>query len=385
MAGKKVVVIGGGFGGAAAAIKARASLDAEHIVTLVDRNRKTFLCGMNPLLIVGQREVERSSRSLGVLANRGINFLQAEVSSIDYAGKTVDTSGGTLEYDYLVIAAGAEYDWDHVPGSAEAYSFYNIDTARRLRRRLSRIKKGRIAIGVASVPYKCPPAPYEAAMYMDWWFRERGIRADIEIEVATPEPGPVPVAGPDAMSLIRRALDRKGIELKTEAPVTEVAADGRAVQYGNGDSSDVDVAVTIPHHVVAGLVRGVSNTGLIGEGGWVKVDPKTLETNEAGVYAIGDVNAVPMANGRGVPKAGVFASAEGETVAQNIAAAINGTEAMDFPGEGYCFLGFNPNVTALVTGRFMAEGKPDVRLTSPSARGARKKERFERDWKRFRV
>ncbi len=382
MVGKNVVVIGGGFGGAAVAIKARALLAGEHSVTLVDRNRKTFLCGMNPLLIVGQREVERCSRSLGVLVNRGINFVQAEVLGIDYAGRIVNTSGGALEYDYLVIAAGAEYDWDRVPGSAAAYSFYNIDTARRLRRRLSRMKRGRIAIGVASVPYKCPPAPYETAMMMDWWFRERGIRADIEIEVATPEPGPMPVAGPEAMAVIRRALDRKGIELKTEAPVTEVAADGRVVQYGNGDSSDVDVAVTIPHHVVAELVRGSS---LVGESGWVKVDHKTLETAEAGVYAIGDVNAVPMANGRGVPKAGVFASAEGETVGHNIAAAINGTEAMDFPGEGYCFIGFSADVSASVTGHFTAEGKPDVRLTAPSARGMRAKERFEADWKRFRI
>ncbi len=382
MTGKSVVVVGGGFGGAAVAIRARALLDAEHTVTLVDRNRKTFLCGMNPLLIVGQRDVERCSRSLGVLATRGIRFVQAEVSSIDYAGRSVDTLGGKLDYDYLVIAAGAEYDWDHVPGSAEAYSFYNIDTARRLRRRLSRMKRGRIAIGVASVPYKCPPAPYETAMMMDWWFRERGVRADIEIEVATPEPGPMPVAGPDAMLLIRRALDRKGIELKTEAPVKEVSADGREVRYGNGESSDVDIAVTIPHHVPAGLVRGSS---LIGKSGWVKVNPKTLETDEAGVYAIGDVNAVPMANGRGVPKAGVFASAEGETVGHNIAAAINGTEPMDFPGEGYCFIGFNANVSASLTGHFTAEGKPDVRLTAPSARGMRAKERFDSDWKRLRI
>ena len=385
MTGKRVVVVGGGFGGAAAAIKARALLNSEHSVTLVDRNKKTFLCGMNPLLIVGQRDVERSSRSLGMLANRGINFLQAEVSGIDYGGKTVDTPGGKLEYDYLVIAAGAEYDWGHVPGSADAYSFYDIGTARRLRRRLSRFKRGRIAIGVASVPYKCPPAPYETAMMMDWLFREKGVRADIEIEVATPEPGPMPVAGPDAMSLIRRALDRRGIELKTEAAVKEVSEEGRVIQYGNGESSDVDIAVTVPHHVVAGLVNGASGAGLIGESGWVKVDPKTLETSEAGVWAIGDVNAVPMANGRGVPKAGVFASAEGVTAGHNIAAAINGTEAMDFPGEGYCFVGFNPAVSASLTGHFTAEGKPDVRLTSPSARGMRAKERFESDWKRFRI
>jgi sulfide:quinone oxidoreductase len=382
MTGKKVVVIGGGFGGAAAAIKARALLGSEHAVTLVDRNREVHLCGMNPMLIVGQRAPRRTTRSLGVLGNRGINVVNAQIDEIDFKNHALNTADGEIDYDYLVIAAGAEYDWGATPGAQNAYSFYDIASARRLRRRLSRMKRGHISIGVATTPYKCPPAPYETAMILDWFFRQQGNRQDIEITLSSPEPGPVSVAGPDAMSAIRRAFDRKGIQLKTEVGVASVRSDGREVAYSDGSSLDVDVAVTVPHHIPAAIVR---DSSLIGPSGWVKVNSQTLETSESEVFAIGDVNAVPMANGKGVPKAGVFASAEGETVGYNIAAAINDSAPMNFPGEGYCFIGFGGETSALVVGNFLAEPNPEVRLTAPTARGLRSRERFERDWKRFRV
>ena len=382
MTGKKVVVIGGGFGGASAAIKARALLGSEHAVTLVDRNREVHLCGMNPMLIVGQRAPRRTTRSLGVLGNRGINVVNAQIDEIDFKNHALNTADGEIDYDYLVIAAGAEYDWGATPGAQNAYSFYDIASARRLRRRLSRMKRGHISIGVATTPYKCPPAPYETAMILDWFFRQQGNRQDIEITLSSPEPGPVSVAGPDAMSAIRRAFDRKGIQLKTEVGVASVRSDGREVAYSDGSSLDVDVAVTVPHHIPAAIVR---DSSLIGPSGWVKVNSQTLETSESEVFAIGDVNAVPMANGKGVPKAGVFASAEGETVGYNIAAAINDSAPMNFPGEGYCFIGFGGETSALVVGNFLAEPNPEVRLTAPTARGLRSRERFERDWKRFRV
>jgi sulfide:quinone oxidoreductase len=382
MAGKSVVVIGGGFGGAAAAIKARTLLESEHTVTLVDRNREVNLCGMNPMLIAGQRDPRRTTRSLGVLGNRGINVVNAQVDEIDFANHVLKTGDGGIGYDYLVIAAGAEYDWDMTPGARDAYSFYDIASARRLRRRLSRMRRGHVSIGVAATPYKCPPAPFETAMILDWFFRLQGIRQDVEISVSTPEPGPMPVAGPDTMSMIRRAFDRKGIELKSEVSVAAVRSDGLEITYSDDSSLEVDVAVTIPTHIPAAIVRG---TSLIGPSGWVKVNTQTMETSEKDVFAIGDVNAVPMANGKGVPKGGVFASAEGETVGHNVAATINDSAPIEFPGEGYCFIGFGGETSASVAGNFLTKPGPDVRLTAPTARGLKSKERFERDWKRFRV
>jgi sulfide:quinone oxidoreductase len=152
MSGRKVLVLGGGFGGVQAAISARLSLDASHEVTIVDRDRVPHLCGMNPLLIVGERDTDKTGRSLGRLANRGIKFVEANIDAIDTTGQKVETSAGTIDYDYLVIALGAAYDWDTVPGARDAYSFYDFDYARQLRRRLSRLKRGKIVLAAAKPP-----------------------------------------------------------------------------------------------------------------------------------------------------------------------------------------------------------------------------------------
>ena len=333
-------------------------------------------------MIVGERETMKLSRSLGSLANRGIRYVQAEVSHIDTGGQKVVTEEGEFGYDYLVLATGAEYDWGAVPGSAEAYSFYSIDTARRLRRRLANFRKGRIVIAVSSLPYKCPPAPFEAAMVLDWHFKGLGVRKDVQIDVSTPEPSPLKVAGPVATEKIKSDLARRGINLHTDVAVKEVSKSGQEALFSNGETMKADVVITIPAHRPAQVAR---EAGLVDESGWVKADQETLETKVANVFAIGDVNVVPMAAGMGLPKAGVFASSEGETVGKNIAAEISGGARTTFPGEGICYLAASGQTAGAVQGKFLAYGHPEVTYRSATARGMRGKERFERDWRRFRV
>ena len=281
-----------------------------------------------------------------------------------------------------MLAPGAVYDWDAVPGSLDGYSFYDLDSARRLRRRLSTFRKGRIVIAVSGLPYKCPPAPFEAGFILDWSFRERGVRSDIQIDVFTPEPVPIPVAGPEAGARLVRDLDRRGIQLHTGAAVTDVAHDGGEAAFSDGTSMDADLVITVPVHRVAPIV---AEAGLAADSNWVEVLPKTLQTRQEGVSAVGDVNALPMANGRPLPKAGVFASAEGETVGHNIAAAVNGTEPATFSGIGHCFITYSGSHAGMVQGEFLADDRPNVSLRPPTIRGSRSKERFERDWRRFRI
>ena len=124
MPGKKIVVDGGGFGGTAAAITLRSKLDIEHEVLLFDKNKRTFLCGSLPSLVVGERQSTKISRSLGSLKKRGIEHIQSTVNKIDLSAKTVTSHSGTFDYDYLVLSPGAKYDWNAVPGSKDNYSFY---------------------------------------------------------------------------------------------------------------------------------------------------------------------------------------------------------------------------------------------------------------------
>ena len=381
MPGKKIVVVGGGFGGTAAAITLRSKLDIEHEVLLFDKNKRTFLCGSLPSLVVGERQSTKISRSLGSLKKRGIEHIQSTVNKIDLSAKTVTSHSGTFDYDYLVLSPGAKYDWNAVPGSKDNYSFYDIDSARKLRRKLASFRKGTVVIAVSSMPYKCPPAPFEAAMMMEWYFQKQKIRKDVNIHVYTPEPMPLAVAGPQAASNLISDLGKKGIQVTTHASVVEIN-DNRQVCFDNGSEVNADLIITVPKHVAPRLVK---NAGLVGPSGWVDVASDNLMSNYDSVYAIGDVNNVAMANGRGLPKAGVFASSGGNVVGHNIAARILDWEPKIFPGIGECFIGFGGNMGGIVRGDFLAETKPNVKYHRPSRRGYLAKEKFENKWRRFRI
>ncbi|MBI2172060.1 MAG: NAD(P)/FAD-dependent oxidoreductase [Chloroflexi bacterium] len=382
MPGKSIVILGGGFGGAAAARTLRRLLPAEHAVTLVDRLRHTYLCGSLPWLIVGEREPDKISRSLGALRQRGVRYLEAEVQGLDLVNRRVMTSGGGLSYDSLVIATGAEYDWDAVPGAVNAHSFYNLETARKLRAALRSFHKGCIVIAVSRLPYKCPPAPYEAAMLLDAMFTERGVRKEVDIHIFTPEPACLGLAGAQRSAQFKAYLGKRSITVHNSETLAGIDADSRVARFQSGESMAYDLMITVPVHRSAAVVRA---TSLTNQAGWIPVDAATLASRQPGVYAIGDATVVPMANGSPLPKAGVFASAEGDLVARNLAAEILGGQAACFAGEGYCFVDHGKGKGALIRGAFLSPGQPQVELTSPSVRWRRRKERFEADWRSWKI
>ncbi len=382
MIGSKVLVLGGGFGGVQAAVTARAALDAAHEVTIVDQNRVTHLCGMNPLLIVGEQDVNKTGRSLGQLSNRGVKFIEANINSINIRDQKVITSTQTLDYDYLVIALGAQYDCNAVQGAKDAYSFYDFEYSRRLRRRLSRLKRGKIVLAASKPPYKCPPAPFETAMILNWWARKKRIRKDIEIAVYIPEPGPLGVAGKEASTRVRNALQQRGIELVTQAGVTEVASDGREASFEDGSSTFADIISTIPVHKIPDVV---TDSGVANGKPWVPVNTQTLETSFTNVFAIGDVNVVPSGE-FAIPKAGVFASGQGNKVGEIIASRINHSDAPDpYDGVGFCYMAYSAGRSAMVGGKFLTDSGPQTALSDPSVSGKKNKDRFERDWRSFKI
>ncbi len=382
MAGKKILVLGGGFGGVQVAIEARTALDASHEVVIIDRDRISHLCGMNPLLIVGERNTNKAGRSLGRLANRGISFLEADIELIDTNARNVTTSTGIIDYDYLVIALGAQYDWDAVPGARNAYSFYDFGYACRLRRRLSRLKRGKIVFAASTPPYKCPPAPLETAMIVNWWARKKGVRKDIDISVYIPESAPLGVAGKQASTRVRRDLEARGIQLVTSAGVTEVSDDARQASFADGSSATADVIATIPVHKIPDVVAA---SGIADGKPWVTVDHKTLETSASNIFAVGDVNVVPSGE-FAIPKAGIFAAGQGAKVGEVIASRINEShEPEPYDGAGFCFMAYSGGRSATITGEFLAEGGPRSFLTEPTVSGMKRKERFEIDWRNFKT
>lgn len=383
MTSATVLVLGGGFGGAAAALEAHRLLGPQHQVTLIDRSHLAYLCGANPLLMVGERPAEGVTRSLEALAEEGVKLVQGEILGIDLEARRVDTDQGGFRFDYLVLALGAAYDWEAIPGSAEAHTFYSYEGAVGLRDRLAGFDEGRIVIAAARPPYKCPPAPIEGALILDWWFRKRGVRGKVDLRVSIPEPAPLAVAGPEVSSRVRAELEQRGISLHAGEGLVEVAGSGRVARLAGGSELEADVVIAVPLHRVPEVVEA---SGLTDGKPWVPVDPATLETTTAGVFAVGDVNAIPISPDRGLPKAGAFASDQGRAVAAAIVSRVLGTEPpRPYTGQGHCFLAFSGEESAQVGGTFLSPDGPRVDLGPATTEGMVAKQRWEDDWTAFRI
>lgn len=381
---KTILILGGGVGGVTTARALRRRLPRAHRIVLVDREREHLFAPSLLWLMVGQRTAESIRRPLARLERRGIEVRFGEVERIDPERRVVTVGGETLSADFLVIALGAEFDAQSIPGLAEAgHNFYTLGGAQALSGALQDFRAGRLVVMTAAPAYKCPAAPYEAVMLLEAFCRKRGIRDGVQIDLYAAEPVPMGVAGPEVSGAVKQLLAIKGIPYHPEHQVTRVDPGTKRLIFANGTQADFDLLAYVPPHVPPQVVRG---SGLAGESGWVSVDRYTLQTKFPGVYAIGDVVAIPLALGKPLPRAGVFAHGEGEVVARNIAHAITGTGTPGrFDGHGECFIEIGGGKAGFGRGDFYAEPKPMVTLHMPSRRWHLAKVLFEKTWLYMRV
>jgi sulfide:quinone oxidoreductase len=377
--GKTILVLGGGIGGLVAASRLRKGLTREHRVVLIERESDYVFAPSFLWLMTGLRRREKISRPLSKLRKQGIELLQGSIERIDPEARTVWVDGRELAGDYLVIALGAELAPETIPGLAEAgHNFYSLAGAEALRDARLGLRAGRVVVLVSSMPFKCPAAPYEAAMLLEHDFRKRNLREQIEVDLYSPEPGPMPIAGPEVSRQVRQMVESKGIGYHPEHTVTQVDASARRVQFANGTSAEFDLLAYVPPHRAP---RIVAECGLTGESGWVPVSRETLETRFPGVYAIGDVTGIMLSMGKPLPKAGVFAHGEAEVVANNLVHAIAGKgKPVQFDGHGECFIETGDGKAGFGSGNFFAEPAPEIKLRSPSRAMHIGKVAFEKYW-----
>ncbi|OGG46606.1 MAG: hypothetical protein A3F84_00615 [Candidatus Handelsmanbacteria bacterium RIFCSPLOWO2_12_FULL_64_10] len=385
MSGKTIVILGGGVGGLVAANELRRYLPSEHRVALVEKSARHAFAPSFLWLMTGDRRPEQITRDLRDLVRPGVSVIQAEARSIDLTGRRVQTDAQPVSYDYLIIALGAELAPESIPGLSDAaHTFYTFDGAERLRDALQTFSGGKVAVVVSALPYKCPGAPHEGAMLIADHFRRRGIRDKVDVHLFTPEPQPMPVAGPVLGDMVRQMLEGKGIAFHPLHKLTSVNPQAHELIFEGKEPVRYDLLVAIPPHRGPRLVR---EAGLANEAGWLPVDRATLATTHESVYAIGDVTAVPIP-GRWkpdvplmLPKAGVFAHAQAEVVAHRIAAEISGTDARDtFCGDGYCMLEAGEDLAGFAFGNFFAEPSPQVQLKQIGKAWHLGKVLFEKWW-----
>jgi sulfide:quinone oxidoreductase len=373
-----VVILGGGFAGLTLAVELDAlAASGQADVALVERNPAFQMGFAMEWLLAGRRGPNDGARPYSEWKARHVRFIQDEVATIDAAGRVVHTRSARLPYDHLVVALGAELAPELVPGLAEAgYNLCDMNSIQQLTAALRRLDSGTVLIDVASLPFKCPPAPYEYAFLIEDALQRRKVRDRIRLVLATPEAQPMPVAGPIVGDAIKALLADRGIEFLPGRKLKAVDPGTRIASFDDGSELAYDVLAAMPPHRAPKVLR---DAGLTDSSGFVPAKLGTFETAVQDIYAVGDVASLKLPSGNPHPKAGVFAEAQALTVARSIAAKIDHRTPSDYTGNGVCYIDVGRDEAATAEASLLESTGPKVVLHPPSRSGLDDKVRFERE------
>ncbi len=370
-----VVILGGGFGGLSAGNELRNSLSSSQVkITVIDK-KDWFMVGFAKLWIInGTRTFENSTGSLNELSKKDINFIKDEIVQIDLQNKNVKTISHNIQYDYLIISMGAVLAPEKIPGLVEnGLNLYDHNDLSEIHNKLQNIESGIIAISIMGMPYKCPPAPFEASLLIDSMLRKRGIRDSVEINFYSPAPITLPAAGAEVSKQILELVNSEKIIFYNSSKIKSV--ESKKLIFENSQA-DFDLLLAIPPHIAPKIIY---DSGLAIEPGFIPID-RDCKTSFENVFAIGDVTSLTVAETMAVPKAGVFAEGEGITVAKNIVSKIQSEkESALFDGKGGCFIESGRGTASVIEVDMFSNSKPSTNLTESTTENLSKKVEFEKE------
>jgi sulfide:quinone oxidoreductase len=336
-------------------------------LTLIDKN-DAFVFGYSKLdVMFGRATADAVRLPYRDIAKPGVRFRQETIAAIDPVARRVTTEAGTYDADVLVVALGADYDVSATPGLAEGGDeFYSVAGAARLAGMIPAFSKGHAIVGVTSAPFKCPPAPSEAALLLHDHLTVRGVRGACEISLVMPFDVPIPPS-PDTSRALLAAFAERGIRYVPDRLVRALDPSRHIAVLGDGSEMPYDLFLGIPRHCAPDVVAASGMT----EDGWIPVDKRTLATRFPGVYGIGDVTSV------GTPKAGVFSEGAARVVAASILADLQeGERPAAYAGAGACYVEFGSGRVGRVDVDFLSGPKPTGIYTEASVSLVDDKKRF---------
>ncbi len=332
MAVREVVVLGGGVGGTLVAnLLARKLRRSKAHITLIDRTGRHVYQPGWLYIPFGGAPPERFEKSERSLLNRRVDLVVGQATRLDREARRIEMADGSAHpFDELVIATGARLAPETVPGFAEgAHHFYSAEAALRLHAALRDFQGGRIVVGVADIPYKCPPAPLEFTFLLEDDLRQRGLRDKTEIVYLSPINRAFTIES--VSKFVTPLLEERGIQVETFFNTESIDPTNKKVTSLEGSEFSYDLLVLVPPH------RGlpiVAESGLADKQGWVLTDRETLRSKvDPRIYAIGDATDVP------VSKSGSAAHFEAGTVVDGIVASVLGRQnGKHYDGRVMCFL-----------------------------------------------
>ncbi len=363
----QVVVLGAGFGGLELTALLSDAISDGLELTLIDKS-DSFYFGFSKLdVLFGRKESDAVRIPYRAIVKPGVRFVRESVTAIDPEARRVTTDQHVYEADVLVVALGADYDFGATPGLAEGGNeFYSMAGADRLRKVLPSFSKGHAIVGVTSAPFKCPPAPSEAALLLHDYLSSRGVRDACTISLVMPFGIPIPPS-PDTSRALLAAFAERGITYIGDRKVTSLDPARKVAILDDQREMPYDLFLGIPKHCAPEVVL---KSGMA-ENGWIPVDKRTLRTKFPGVYAVGDVTSV------GTPKAGVFAEGAARVVAASlIAEARGGGESSQYRGAGSCYIEFGGDRVGRVDVDFFSGPKPTGSFFEPSLALVEEKRHF---------
>jgi sulfide:quinone oxidoreductase len=327
----RIVVLGGGVGGTLAANLLARRLGRDARVTVVDPTGMHVYQPGFLYAALGKANGRWLARDERTLLRDDVELIVEAATRAEAEQGVVRLGhGGSLAFDYLVIATGARLVPDQVPGLVEgAHEFYSLEGALRLREALRRFGGGRILVGVAGIPYKCPPAPVEFTLMLDQYLRTRGVRHHSELTLLSPLNRAFTIE--PASRLVQPLMEARGIGLETFFNVESVDPAAGTVSSLEGDKAAYDLLVLVPPHAGQAVVEA---SGLGDAGGWVPTDRMTLQhRRHERIFALGDATDLPIS------KSGSTAHFEAPVIASRIASLVRGTAPkVGYGGRVMCFL-----------------------------------------------
>ena len=370
-----VVILGGGFGGLSAANEIRRSLDSSRVkITIIDK-KDWFMVGFAKLWIMnGTRTFENSVGSLNELPKKQINFIKDEIIEINPENNFIKTKSENISFDFLIISMGAVLAPEKIPGLVEnGFNLYDHNQLEKIHQKLNEIENGKIAIVIMGMPYKCPPAPFEASLLVDSMLRKRGIRDSVQIDFYSPAPITLPAAGPEVSKQILDLVNSEKIIFHNSKKIKCV--ESKKLIFEN-DEADFDILLAIPPHVAPKVIY---DSDLAKEPGFIPID-RDCKTPYQNIFAVGDVTSLVVTDSMAVPKAGIFAEGEGITVAKNIISKLESKEtSVLFDGKGGCFLESGRDTASIIEVDMFTDPKPSTNLTDPTPDNLSKKLDFEKE------